>query len=122
MGEPSNADIYERLGRMAANMEGLRNDFTVSETRAREHRATVYERFDEISDRTGHLETQMLPAEQARRDASGTPPLAFPEELGSQGSGQHALVLPMEVDRTFEGAAHRPLHVGAERTRRGVHE
>jgi hypothetical protein len=58
-GGPSNADIYESLGRLAANVEGLRRDFDGSEDLARNHRSRVYNRFDEISRRTGDLETQM---------------------------------------------------------------
>jgi hypothetical protein len=59
MAGPSNADIYESLGHLKASVEGLRRDFTASEEQAREHRATVYKRFEELSLTTASVEARV---------------------------------------------------------------
>lgn len=59
MAGPSNADIFEKLGRLAANVEGLRDDFNRSEDQARDHRATVYKRFEELAISTAAVEMRV---------------------------------------------------------------
>jgi hypothetical protein len=63
--QPSNADIYVEFGRLAAGVEGLREDFNASQDQARQHRSTVYSRFDDASRRLDTLEGQMKRVEPA---------------------------------------------------------
>lgn len=52
MSEVSNDEIYERLGGLAATLDGLRRDITRSDDRAQEHR-------DKVNDRLTNLENDV---------------------------------------------------------------
>ena len=69
-----------------------------------------------------HLESQVLPAAQRRREARAAAGLALPVELGAQRAAKHRLLGPVEVHRSAEGAAGRPFDMRADRTRCRVHE
>jgi hypothetical protein len=56
MTEPSITDVYERLGRLTASVEGIRTDIAVSEEHSRDHREKVFTRLEDMSIRTGRLE------------------------------------------------------------------
>jgi hypothetical protein len=47
-------------------------------------------------------------------------PAGLPVELRAATAVEHGLIRPVEVDGAPEGAADRPLEVGAQRSRRGV--
>lgn len=55
----SNNDIWERLGALHSSVETLRRDVTSADTNARDNRAKVFERLEDVNLRLTGLETDM---------------------------------------------------------------
>jgi hypothetical protein len=69
-----------------------------------------------------HLEPKLLPASKGRRELGSAPGLALPVELGAHETAIYRLLRPIEVHGTAERATCCPLHMRAQRPRRGMHE
>ncbi len=58
-GDPTNTDLFVKIGALQEGVNRLRDDFASSDERAREHREKVSEKLELVSTRTGQLEGQM---------------------------------------------------------------
>jgi hypothetical protein len=57
--DPTNTDLFVKIGALQEGVNRLRDDFAYSDERAREHREKVSEKLELVSTRTGQLESQM---------------------------------------------------------------
>jgi hypothetical protein len=69
-----------------------------------------------------HLEAELLPASQCRRELRAATGLALPVELGAHHAAMDRLHAPLEVDSAPQRSPCRPLDMRTERPGRGVHE